>query len=127
MVSSSSAQKKNSKNNNKYRALIGKSVKKFSLSEEQEKVREKVVRILGQALTEAGYTVRREELKRGFGWKVISGTCRMNSNKMIFVDRKLTLEDQVSFLSGCILQEKIQFQEEIKTQLHELGWKVTES
>lgn len=47
-----------------------------------------------------GYRVRREHLKQGLGWKVVSGMCRKGDEKIIFVDRKLAQTEQVSFLLG---------------------------
>ncbi len=44
------------------------------------------------------YVVRREELKRGHCWKVISGSCRSLSQRMVFIDSRLSPDDQISFL-----------------------------
>lgn len=49
-------------------------------------------------LVKAGYRVRRESLKRGSGWRVVSGSCETQGEKLIFVDRRLTKDDQISFL-----------------------------
>ncbi len=51
-------------------------------------------------LEQLGYLVRREELKRGHCWRVLSGACRSLSQKFIFVDSRLSPEDQVSFLNS---------------------------
>lgn len=45
-----------------------------------------------------GYVVRREELKRGHCWKVISGSCRSLTQRMVFIDSRLSPDDQISFL-----------------------------
>ena len=51
-------------------------------------------------LEQLGYLVRREELKRGHCWRVLSGACRSLSQNFIFVDSRLSPEDQVSFLNS---------------------------
>lgn len=45
-----------------------------------------------------GFVVRREPLKRGLGWKAESGGCRVNQDKLLFVDKRSPLSDQLSFL-----------------------------
>ena len=50
-------------------------------------------------IQELGYTVRREELKRGHGWRVISGSCRSKENKLVFIDNRLGPQEQVEFLA----------------------------
>ena len=47
-----------------------------------------------------GFVVRREELKRGHCWKVLSGVCRSLTQKFIFVDSRLNPDEQVAFLSA---------------------------
>ena len=47
-----------------------------------------------------GFVIRREELKRGHCWKVLSGVCRSLTQKFIFVDSRLNPDEQVSFLSA---------------------------
>ena len=47
-----------------------------------------------------GFVVRREELKRGHCWKVLSGVCRSLTQKFIFVDSRLNADEQVAFLSA---------------------------
>lgn len=53
-------------------------------------------------LEEKGFTVRREELKRGHCWKVVSGTCRSESNHFIFVDSRLAPPEQIAFLESKV-------------------------
>ena len=55
-------------------------------------------------LEQTGYRVRREQLKQGFGWKTVSGTCRLNADKLILVDRRLPIEEQLVFLRSMLLQ-----------------------
>lgn len=85
---------------------------------------EKILRLLTELLKLNGYTIRKEELKRGFGWKAVSGSCRILDDRIIFVDRKMTLEDQVGFLSGyaIVTLPGFIYPQEIKEQLEELAW-----
>lgn len=55
-------------------------------------------RELVEILADAGYAVRREELRRGPGWRAVSGACRCEKDAIIFVDRRLSQDDQVEFL-----------------------------
>ncbi len=68
------------------------------------------------------YVVRREDLKRGFGWKVVSGACRLNEDRIIFVDRRMTQEDQVSFLTAKIVSLGLRVKPEAKVELDSLNW-----
>ena len=53
-------------------------------------------------LEQLGFVTRREELKRGHCWKVFSGACRSLTQKFIFVDSRLSPDEQVSFLSAKV-------------------------
>jgi len=64
---------------------------------------DKIINELANVLTNAGYEVRREKLKQGYGWKVLSGACQLEQKELIFVDRKLPQEEQISFLIGKML------------------------
>ena len=46
--------------------------------------------------------VRTEKLLREVGYRVASGSCRLNEKKIIILDRDLSLRDQVDFLAGEI-------------------------
>lgn len=50
-----------------------------------------------------GYAVKRENLKQGIGWKAMSGICRFNEDRLIYVDKKLPQGDQISFLLNTYL------------------------
>lgn len=60
--------------------------------------KESIFKALTALVVDKGYVVRREVLKQGLGWRVVSGSCRAESSKIIFIDRRLTLDDQISFL-----------------------------
>ncbi len=65
-------------------------------SKSQEALYKECVALLEQA----GYLVRREELKRGHCWKAMSGSCRSLTHKYVFIDSRLTANEQVAFLSA---------------------------
>ncbi len=75
--------------------------KKIKLVRDPEK--EKLFRELSEQLAQRGYTVRREKLKQGFGWKVVSGACQALGQRMVFVDQRLSQDDQISFLRSRLL------------------------
>ena len=58
------------------------------------------IKELIKELEENGFKVRREELKKGLGWKVTSGSCRLFEDNVLFVDRSLTQLEQIEFLSS---------------------------
>lgn len=103
--------------------------KKLAPSKEAEKGKkfDKIAKILVQVLENAGVVVRKEELKRGFGWKVVSGSCRLNDDRILFIDRKMPAEDQVAFLATSIRQRAINISEEFMVTLSELGWQMENS
>lgn len=61
-----------------------------------------IFRQLSGILGSAGYVVRREQLKQGHGWRVASGSCCAGEERLIFVDRRLSQDDQIGFLVGKI-------------------------
>lgn len=72
-----------------------------------DRSKEETIRALVQALTAAGLTVRREELKRGPGWRAVSGVCRLASGKIIFLDRTTRQDEQIEFLVGRFQQFRV--------------------
>lgn len=74
-----------------------------------EPKKESVFNELSSILGAAGYVVRREKLKAGPGWRVVSGMCRKDDNKLIFVDRRMTQDDQILFLASRISALKVHF------------------
>jgi hypothetical protein len=77
-------------------------VRKPLSSGEREKERE--VRHLIDQVQKLGLVVRREELKRGIGWKASSGTCVVTNERVVFVDRRLPLTEQLVFLSSLLVK-----------------------
>ena len=74
--------------------MVQKTKKKKSADIEKERI----FKGLSQLLLADGLTVRREELKRGPGWKASSGSCRKLDENLIFIDRKTPIEEQIAFL-----------------------------
>ena len=65
--------------------------------------KESIFKELADIAVSKGFTVKRENLKQGIGWKVMSGYCRFKEDRLIYVDRKLPQTDQISFLfNKCI-------------------------
>ena len=60
--------------------------------------KESLIKELIASLQEQGVDVRREKLKTGPGWKVTSGSCRLEEKRIVFVDSRLTQDDQIEFL-----------------------------
>jgi|GEM_PF-6064256 len=79
-------------------------MKKWSegLESSRQQGKENTVKELCRRLEKIGYRVRRERLKQGPGWKAVSGKCRLGEERMIFVDRKSPLDDQLLFLQGLV-------------------------
>lgn len=62
---------------------------------------------LSERLRSAGYEVRRERLKTGHGWKAVSGSCRAEQVSYIFVDSRLSQDDQIVFLRARLRELKL--------------------
>ena len=88
-------------------AMIIKKRRSRRISAEKDPQKEGVFKGLVNILQKAGVEVRREELKRGHGWKVSSGACRLQEARKVFVDRMLPQDDQISFLIDQILELNI--------------------
>ncbi len=78
-----------------------------SLAIAKDSKKEGVLKALAVIIEKSGVSVRREELKRGPGWKATSGFCRHNQSPIIFVDRMLPQDDQINFLLDKIVELKI--------------------
>lgn len=78
------------------RSEFMKTRKKIALAKDPKK--ECLFKELSGVFKEAGVLVRREKLKTGPGWKVISGACRVENQSMVFVDPRLPQDDQILFL-----------------------------
>lgn len=68
------------------------------------KDQEALYKELNDRLEVIGFIVRREELKRGHCWKVLSGSCRSQSQRLVFIDSRLSPDDQIAFLQSKIAE-----------------------
>ena len=78
-----------------------------------------VVKQLTAALGDHGILVRREELKRGPGWRAVSGMCRAKEQRIVFLDRHLPHQEQVAFLTSKISELRLSLAPERMDQLPE--------
>jgi hypothetical protein len=69
--------------------------------------KENLFKELTVILHSSGYTVRREKLKSGHGWRVLSGSCRSQASKLIFVDKRMSQDDQIEFLVARLSDLKL--------------------
>lgn len=90
--------------------------KKATIAKRDPK-KESDFRTLSKLLTDSGYSVRREPLKRGIGWKVVSGSCRLKDDSLIFIDRQMAQEDQVAFLVSKIVSLELPIPSMVMEQL----------
>lgn len=74
--------------------------------------KEAVFKELAGLLAGAGFDVRRERLRQGHGWKAVSGACRHENRKLLFVDRKLPQDEQIGFLASKAAELGIRVPEE---------------
>ena len=84
--------------------IIRKAKRRKSSRPTWSKEQETRYRELFEKLEGMGFVVRREELKRGHCWKVLSGSCRSQAQRFVFVDSRLSPDDQIAFLSSKIAE-----------------------
>lgn len=82
--------------------IIRKAKRRKSSRPTWSKEQEGRYRELFEQLEGLGFVVRREELKRGHCWKVLSGSCRSQAQRFVFVDSRLSPDEQISFLASKI-------------------------
>jgi hypothetical protein len=79
-----------------------KQIKKKKNLVKKDFAKERSFKALVATFALAGVEVRREKLKRGLGWRVQSGACRLEvgteEKRIIFVDQRLSQDDQLNFL-----------------------------
>ena len=78
----------------------------------QAREKESLLNELACILSSSGFRVRRERLKQGHGWRAVSGSCRVMTDKMIFLDRRLPHDEQIDFLVDRIAESRIQISPE---------------
>ena len=65
----------------------------------------KKVKMLSDLLLRAqelGFQVRKEKLKQGHGWRCMSGACLLKGEKLLFLDSKMSIDEQIYFLSSWL-------------------------
>jgi len=82
--------------------IVRKIKKKRVLKAPWTKSQEARYKLMVAKLEESGLTFRREELKRGHCWKVQSGVCRSQTERLFFLDSRLSPEDQLAFLESYL-------------------------
>ncbi len=70
----------------------------MKLSAFERECEQKIRKIISNS-SELGISVRREKLTRGPSFRVKSGKCMLTGNKLIFVDRRLPVEQQLGILT----------------------------
>lgn len=80
--------------------MITKSKRKRSTRPVWTKAQQESYQKAVETLEAAGFRVRREELKRGHCWRVVSGACRSRTDHYIFVDSRLSAQEQIAFLNA---------------------------
>ena len=91
---------------NKLQFNILKKKKKTTKPKEDPK-KEGIIKDLSVLFGENGFKVRREKLQQGLGWKAVSGSCRLNEENLIFLDRRLEQDDQIVFLLTKIKEKNL--------------------
>ena len=79
--------------------------------------KESIFRQLSEIIKSKGFFVRRESLKSGIGWRVFSGTCEYAEQQFIFIDKRLSQDDQIDFMVGKALELGLKLTEEEKNNL----------
>lgn len=97
---------------------IVKKKKKLSRPKDDPK-KEDVIKKVSALFEEKNIKVRREKLGQGLGWKAVSGSCKVNDEQIVFVDRKLEQDDQIVFLILKTKEKNITIPEEILANIPE--------
>jgi hypothetical protein len=74
------------------------------------------------ALKKGGFTIRREKLASGRGYRVKSGKCLLRHENIIFVEKSLSAAQQTSILVDSIIENNIRISTTELKGLSE-GWK----
>lgn len=62
----------------------------------------KILSDLLRRTQDLGFQVRREKLKQGHGWRCMSGACLLKGQKVLFLDSKVSIDEQIYFLSSWL-------------------------
>lgn len=83
----------------------------------RDPAKESIFRSLVGILADCGVEVRRQELRRGPGWRAISGTCRLKDKPLVILDRRMSQDDQISFMIDKILDLRTSICPELLSKL----------
>lgn len=72
-----------------------------------EKDREAQIKRLVSILKNQGVIVRREKLTRGVSFRVKSGSCMFSGENIVFVDKRMSSEQQLSILREFCSESRI--------------------
>jgi len=78
----------------------------------KERELESQLKQLKTIIEEKGFSVRREMLSRGPAFRVKSGGCHFSGNNVIFVDKRLPLDQQLTVLTDYMLELGLEVSEE---------------
>ncbi|MCC6933759.1 MAG: hypothetical protein IT292_11010 [Deltaproteobacteria bacterium] len=68
---------------------------------------EKQIRLLVKTLKDLNHEVRREKLARGDSFRVKSGTCQFSGRRLLFIDSRLPLKQQITVMLDYIIDHEI--------------------
>lgn len=78
---------------------------------------ERDIKALKALFEKAGLTVRRESLSRGYSFAVRSGECTLQGSDLVFVDKRLPLENQLNILLDKVVERELDLNKMDKTSL----------
>ena len=93
-------------------------VSKRGLSRAEESM-ERSFRELSRFFTKRGVSVRRENLPRGHSFRAKSGNCELSGRNLIFVDKRLPIQQQLAVLSDYLVDFNLEISEEEISSLSE--------
>jgi len=76
------------------------------------KTEEQSISTLVGSISRQGIVVRRERLASGHSFRVKSGRCSFSQERLLFVDRRLSPEQQLGVLIDFVLAKKLQLSDE---------------
>ena len=85
--------------------------KRVELRDKRDQKKEEYIRALIALVESAHLSVRRERLKRGPNWSAQSGICTVKGEQVVFIDRTVSQDDQLEFLTGVVRQLDIPLDE----------------
>ena len=74
----------------------------------KESISDSNIRKLQKIVQKNGIEVRRENLTRGLAFKVKSGVCQFSGKPLLFIDKRLSNEQQASVLVDYLLDLKLE-------------------